>query len=146
MKIIINRGFDKAFSRILIIKNADKAIVSHFKKDYCEIKAEDGDRIVIKLGFLDTSKLTVGSFVYHKGIDIAYVSPTTMCKIWEFANFKLLPYLCLLLFVFKVVIESDTYEWFCTCMIVLTALSLICFMFCTIIPYVRNQMYKLEVL
>lgn len=82
MKIIVNRGLDNIFTRIRVFKNGHLMVVCPKERDYCELDAMDGDRIVVKLKYV-----TVASFVYREGQDVFYISPTRMSKIWSWLNF-----------------------------------------------------------
>lgn len=144
MKTIINRGFDKTFTEITMFRNGQHVIDCPLNGDCCECDAEEGDQITIKFRFLDTSTLTIASFSYHNDNDIIYVSPTMMYRRWELVCFKILPYFSILFLVLKPAIKSDKYEWFCTSMIILTALLLICFQLSTFVPSIRNKFFKLE--
>lgn len=142
MKIIVNRGFERFLTRVVVFKNAQEIVACPIKKDYCEFSAKEGDQIVIKLKSLGASALTVACFDYHEWKDTFYVGPTMLCKIWELFNFKILPYICLLLLAIGAAIESDTYSWFCAGMIVLTALSLIIFLACMLIHPMRKRLFQ----
>ena len=144
MKIIVNRGFDKALTRIVVYKNGQKAAVSTMEGDCCEVSAKEGDKILVKLGFLDTSMLTIASFACHGEHEIYYVSPTAMYRRWEVANYKLLPSFCALFFLLKIGLRSDTLEWLFVGMIFLTVLSLISLQLCSLIPVVRKRMFQIE--
>lgn len=146
MKFIVNRGFNNTFSRIVVFKNAQRIMVCPMRKDYCEFDAKEGDNIVIKLKYLDTYTMTIASFAYHEGKEIFYAHPTKMCKLWELANFKILPYLSLLFLVLQTTIKSDAYDWFCAGIIVLTALSLLCFQYSMLISYMRKRLFKVDIL
>ena len=141
MKIIVNRGLDNIFTRIRVFKNGHLMVVCPKERDYCELDAMDGDRIVVKLKYV-----TVASFVYREGQDVFYISPTRMSKIWSWLNFFIFPYLTLVLFVFKAMIVSDAYGLLCTGMLVLTVLSLMLFLSCAINPRQRDMMFRLDVL
>lgn len=141
MKIIVNRGLDNIFTRIRVFKNGQLMAACPKERDYFELDAMDGDRIVVKLKYV-----TVASFVYREGQDVFYISPTLMSKIWSWLNFFIFPYLTLVLFVFKAMIVSDAYGLLCTGMLVLTVLSLMLFLSCAINPRQRDMMFRLDVL
>ena len=109
MRIIVNRGIDNIFTRIRVFKNGQLMAACPKERDYFELDAMDGDRIVVKLKYV-----TVASFVYREGQDVFYISPTRMSKIWSWLNFFIFPYLTLVLFVFKAMIVSDAYGLLCT--------------------------------
>ena len=141
MKIIVNRGLDNIFTRIRVFKNGHLMVVCPKERDYCELDAMDGDRIVVKLNYV-----IIASFVYRDGQDIFYISPTRMSKLWSWLNFSVLPYLTLVLFVINAMIVSDAYDFLCIGMLVLTVLSLMFFMSCAINPRRRDMMFRLDVL
>lgn len=141
MRIIVNRGIDNIFTRIRVFKNGQLMAACPKERDYFELDAMDGDRIVVKLKYV-----TVASFVYREGQDVFYISPTRMSKIWSWLNFFIFPYLTLVLFVFKAMIVSDAYGLLCIGMLVLTVLSLMFFMSCAINPRRRDMMFRLDVL
>ncbi len=146
MKIIINRGFDKLLTKIIVFKNEREVNACHFQNDYCALDAIEGDRIVVKLKFPDTSTVTIASFIYHRGNDIYYVYPTTLCKIWELLTYAVLPYTGLLLLALRAAINSEAYSWFCAAIIALTALSLVCLKTCVLLPSMRKRLLRLEIL
>lgn len=141
MRIIVNRGIDNIFTRIRVFKNGQLMAACPKERDYFELDAMDGDRIVVKLKYV-----TVASFVYREGQDVFYISPTRMSKIWSWLNFFIFPYLTLVLFVFKAMIVSDAYGLLCTGMLVLTVLSLMLFLSCAINPRRRDMMFRHDVL
>ncbi|CCX67061.1 putative uncharacterized protein [Prevotella sp. CAG:1058] len=141
MKIIVNRGIDNIFTRIRVFKNGQLMAACPKERDYFELDAMDGDRIVVKLKYV-----TVASFVYREGQDVFYISPTRMSKIWSWLNFFIFPYLTLVLFVINAMIVSDAYDFLCIGMLVLTVLSLMFFMSCAINPRRRDMMFRLDVL
>lgn len=141
MRIIVNRGIDNIFTRIRVFKNGQLMAACPKERDYFELDAMDGDRIVVKLKYV-----TVASFVYREGQDVFYISPTRMSKIWSWLNFFIFPYLTLVLFVFKAMIVSDAYGLLCTGMLVLTVLSLMLILSCAINPRRRDMMFRLDVL
>lgn len=141
MRIIVNRGIDNIFTRIRVFKNGQLMAACPKERDYFELDAMDGDRIVVKLNYV-----IIASFVYREGQDVFYISPTRMSKIWSWLNFFIFPYLTLVLFVFKAMIVSDAYGLLCTGMLVLTVLSLMLFLSCAINPRRRDMMFRLDVL
>lgn len=142
MKITFNRGFNCILAKITVYKNAQEMAVCSTGKDYCEFDAKEGDDIVLKLTTVGTFVPTVVNFTCPKSNTI-YFGPTMACRIWEIFNFKVFPYLSLLFLVLKSTITSNAYDWFCTCMIVLTALSLICFQICIKIPFMWKKIFRL---
>lgn len=145
MKIIINRSFINIFARIIVYRNQQKMNSISIRGDGCELHVREGDQVEVRLKSLCLWSSTIASFVYHEGNDSYYVSPTMVCKIWELASFKILPYFSLLFLVLRASIVSETYEWFCTYMVVLTALSLMGLQICMQIPYMRKELFSLDV-
>ena len=143
MKIIVNRGFNKIFSRIIILKNSQEIIVCSSIKDYYEIDAKKGDRIVVKLKAFSTFTSQIANFVCNDEYDTYYICPTIVLRGWELLNFKVLPYFSLLFLVLKISIMSELYIFFCTGMILLTALSLMSLQFCMLIPALQVKLFKL---
>ena len=146
MKIIVNRGIDKLYTKIVILKNSKKIAVCPFIVDHCIFDTKEGDKIEVKLKLLDTSTITIASFVCNVVGETCYVSPSMMYKRWELVNFKVLPFFCTLFFLIQLISKSNVYEWCFTIMLVITVLSLICSQLCSIIPSTRNKIYKLEYL
>lgn len=140
MKIIVNRGFSNILTRIIVFKNSQIVMVCPHKKDYCEFDAKEGDEIVVKLKSHDT----IASFVYHEGNDTFYIGPTTMCRRWELANFKIFPFLSLFFIILSASIKSDAYEWFCVGTIVLLALSLLTFYSCMRNLSMQKRLFKVD--
>lgn len=112
MKIIVNRGFNKIFSRIIILKNSQEIIVCSSIKDYYEIDAKKGDRIVVKLKAFSTFTSQIANFVCNDEYDTYYICPTIVLRGWELLNFKVLPYFSLLFLVLKISIMSELYIFF----------------------------------
>jgi hypothetical protein len=144
MKIIVNRGFENMLARVVVFKNARPIIVCPIQKDFCEMDAKEGDRIEIKLKALGMQ--TLASFTYQEGKDTVYIWPTLLCKRWEVASYRVLPYFSLLFVVLQAVIKSVAYGWFCAGILVLTALSLMCLEVCKSIPSMRSRLFTLAYL
>lgn len=142
MKIIIDRGFTNLFTKIVVFRNANEMAVCPMKKNYCEFDAKEGDKIEIRLRY----SLTLASFVCCEGKDTYYFGPTAFCRRWELLNFKIFPYLCLLLFVFQPIVKSEVYDWVCAGMVALTALSLICFQSFGLNVSRMKRLYRLDAL
>lgn len=138
MKIIVSRDLDKIFTKIEVFKNEQKIMLSPIGKDYCVLDAKEGDQIVIRLKYL-MGMYTIASFVYHEGLDTFYVSTTKKYKIWMLVN-CILAYLNIFLVGIKSAVNSEVYDWFCTVMVVLMALSLI-----IAITRQHNKVYNLEI-
>ena len=108
--------------------------------------AKEGDRIEIKLKALGMISQTLASFTYQEGKDTIYIQPTLLCKRWEVASYRVLPYFSLFFVVLQAVIKSVAYGWFCAGILVLTALSLMGLEVCKSIPSMRSRLFTLAYL
>lgn len=146
MKVIVNTGFGLKPAGIEIVKNEQRIMYSPMKRDCWAFSANAGDRIEVRLKFAGSPRLTVASFVCQEGKDTCYVYPARLYKRLELASFKILPCLCLLLFVFRMLVQSEVYYSLCVGMIVLTALSLIILMSSVGYSSMRKKLFKFDVL
>ena len=146
MKIIVNRGFVNMLTCIAVFKNGQPAIACPAQKDFCEIDAKEGDRIEVKLIALGMIAQRLAAFTYQEGKDTVYIRPTMLYKRWEMANYRVLPYLSLLLLVLQSVTTSAACKWLCTGVLVLTALSLLSFLGCKSNPSMRSRLFTLAYL
>lgn len=146
MKVIVNTGFGLKPAGIEIVKNEQRIMYSPMKNDCWVFGANVGDRIEVRLKFAGSPRLTVASFVCQEGKDTCYVYPARLYKRLELASFKILPCLCLLLFVFRMLVQSEVYYSLCVGMIVLTALSLIILMSSVGYSSMRKKLFKFDVL
>ena len=146
MKVIVNTGFGLKPAGIEIVKNEQRIMYSPMKRDCWVFGANAGDRIEVRLKFAGSPRLTVASFVCQEGKDTCYVYPARLYKRLELASFKILPCLCLLLFVFRMLVQSEVYYCLCVGMIVLTALSLIILMSSVGYSSMRKKLFKFDVL
>lgn len=144
MRLIINRGIQNQFSRLAVYRNGQEISACQKSKDFCDIDARDGDLIKVNLKFFGGAELTAASFVCHGEGDVFYVSLAGVFKRWEALNYKFLPFLCLFFLVLRAAINTAAYDWFCTGMIVMLALSLMCYGFVMLMPSYRKRMFKLE--
>lgn len=146
MKVIVNTGFGLKPAGIEMVKNGQRIMYSPMKKDSWVFGANAGDRIEVRLKFAGSPRLTVASFVCQEGKDTFYVYPAMLYKRLELASFKILLCLCLLLFVFRMLVQSEVYYSLCVGMIVLTALSLIILMSSVGYSSMRKKLFKFDVL
>lgn len=146
MKIIVNRGFDNMLTSIVVFKNGQPAIACPIQKDFCEMDAKEGDRIEIKLIAHGMISQRLAAFTYQEDKDTIYIQPTLLCKRWEVASYRVLPYLSLFFVVLQAVIKSVAYGWFCAGILVLTALSLMGLEVCKSIPSMRSRLFTLAYL
>lgn len=146
MKVIVNTGFGLKPAGIEMVKNGQRIMYSPMKKDSWVFGATAGDRIEVRLKFAGSPRLTVASFVCQEGKDTCYVYPARLYKRLELASFKILPCLCLLFFVFRMLVQSEVYYCLCVGMIVLTALSLIILMSSVGYSSMRKKLFKFDVL
>ena len=144
MKLIINKGLDNALSKISIIKNNKEEIVYPQGQDYCELNLENDDKIVVSLRMMDSFKIKLISFSYPQEKNVLYIEPTNLCKVWELMNFKLLPYLCIMLLALKAAITSPSFGWLCAGMISLTALSLMTLQISKYLPSFRKNLFHVR--
>lgn len=146
MKVIVNTGFGLKPAGIEMVKNGQRIMYSPMKRDCWVFGANAGDRIEVRLKFAGSPRLTVASFVCQEGKDTCYVYPARLYKRLELASFKILPCLCLLFFVFRMLVQSEVYYSLCVGMIVLTALSLIILMSSVGYSSMRKKLFKFDVL
>ncbi len=145
MKIIVNRGFTNILSKIVVYKNSQKITECSINEDCCDFDANDGDQVIVKLKYLDSSSSTIASFSVHSGYRTFYVGPTITWKILELVIFKTFPWLlCPLFFILKIAVRSDLSDWFFTSIVVLTVLSLISLELSMRVPCVMKKMFKLK--
>lgn len=143
MKIFINKGFDSNVAKLFILKNGKERIICPEKSnDYIELEPNLGDEISVFLKSFDTTKQKVCTFVYDREYHTCYISPTTYWKMWEVANYKILPYFSMFFLILKPAIQSTCFDGFCAGMVVITALSLFLYKVCKLIPFVQKLMYK----
>lgn len=144
MKIIVNRGFDKVTTSIIIFKNSQKIVTCLMEQDFCEFDAKEGDQIVIKLGFSNFYKLTIATFTYSEVNNIFYIHPMTFFKRWILANYMMFPGLFLLFYVIQKMIESDLYNYAYAGFTVLWAFSIMSMGFFQYYPCTRKRIFKVE--
>lgn len=142
MKIIVNRGFDKIFTRIILSKNTQEIISCPTKRDYCEFETKEGDRISVKLRYSNAFTCTIASIDSDGANETFYICPTSLFNIWTLINYRLLPGFCLLFYILQKTTLSDLYSWFFAGLMALLALSLICMGFCQYIPFMRKRMFS----
>lgn len=144
MKIIVNRGFDKVITSIIVFKNSQKIVTCPMEQDSCEFDAKEGDQIVIKLGFSNFYKLTIATFTYSEVDNIFYIHPMTFFKRWILANYMMFPGLFLLFYVIQKMIESDLYNYAYAGFTVLWAFSIMSMGFFQYYPCIRKRIFKVE--
>lgn len=144
MHIIINRGFENQLTRTIVFKNKEIATSLSFKNDHYHLCANEGDQFSIKLKVLGLHEISIADFSYKPGMNICYITESWAYKVWEMANYKILPYLCLVLLGFSAIAKSEQYEWICACAIALTALSLMAFQLCLLCPASRKGFFSLQ--
>lgn len=141
MKIIVNRGFDKLFARIVIGKDAQKTISCPTQQDYYDLDTKKGEQIVVKLRYPSTFTYTIASIDTDDDNQVYYICPTGLFKKWTALNYMLLPGICLLLFILKIAVPGLCDHIFAGSM-ALWALSLICMGFCQHFPLTRKNIFK----
>lgn len=136
--------FTKLLSKISVYRNTKEISVIPANRDLCELDAKEGDKIEIRLKTLDMFSTKVATINCQEDKHIYYVGPTMLLKCWETLSFKLLPYFTILFLAIKPLVNSESYDWFCSSMIVMTALSLIILQFGMAIPAVQKKLFKVE--
>lgn len=144
MKIIVNRGFNECLTSFFIFKNGQTIISCPSDKDFCVFTAIQNDLITVKFKSSWNLTFTVCSFICQEEKDLYYINPTKFCKRWEIANYRLFPYLCLLLLILCPILESAAFEWICAGMTALTAVSLMSLQFCMTISCMRKKLFRLN--
>lgn len=141
MKLIIDKGINNIFSRILIIRNGKEKTIFPTDCDYCEFPIEKNNILDISLKTRISGTIPLTSISYSQEKNIIYIRPSTLYKVWESVNFKWLPYLCIILLVLGISIDNSIYEWVCAVMIALTAISLMTMQFGQWIPSIRKKLF-----
>lgn len=144
MKIYINRAFIKLLSKISVYRNTKEISVIPANRDLCELEVKEGDKIEIRLKSLDLFSTKVATINCQEDKYIYYVGPTMLLKGWEILSFKFLPYFTILFLAIKPLANSESYDWFCTGMIVVSALSLIILQLGMAIPAMQKKLFKVE--
>lgn len=141
MKIIVNRGFDKIFARIIICKDKQETISCPTQQDYCDLETKKGERVLVKLKYPGTFTYTIASIDADGDNHAYYVCPTALFKNWTVLNYMILPGICLLLFILKMTVSGSCDNFFAVSMAV-WALSLICMGFCQHFPFMRKKIFQ----
>lgn len=144
MKIIVNRGFDKVMTSIIVFKNSQKIATCPMGQDSCDVDAKERDQIIIKLGFSIFYKLTIANFTCSDVDNIFYIHPTAFFNRWILTNYMLFPGLFLLFFVTQKMIESALFNYTYTGFTVLWAFSTMSMAFLQYYPYMRKKIFKVE--
>lgn len=142
MRIIVNRGFDKTFTRIVVFGNRQEIASCPIKQDYCEFESMVGKRFLVKLRYPSSFTFTIASICCNDHNDTFYITPVKMFKVWTIINYMILPGIFLLFYILQKTNVSDLYDSCFTGLVVLWALSLIFMGFCHYIPWMRKKMFK----
>lgn len=143
MKIIVNRGLNNIFTRIIVTNNTKEITSCPTSKDYCEFDAKIGESFFVKLRNPNTSTFTIAS-IDCKGLnDTFYICPTRLFKNWILVNYMILPGICLLFYILQKATVSDFYDLFLAGSMALWALSLICIEFCQYVPFMRKKQFNI---
>lgn len=142
MRIIVNRGFDKTFTRIVVFSNNQKIVDCPIKQDYCEFESKKGERFLVKLRYSSRFAFTIASICCHDHNDTLYITPVKMFKVWMLINYMMFPCGFLLFYILQKTNVSDLYDSCFTGLVVLWALSLIFMGFSHYIPWIRKKMFK----
>lgn len=145
MKLIVNRGFENLLTRVVVYKNGQAISGTPFESDCCTFNAQEGDTVVVRLRALSRLGVwTVASFVCQQGTDTYLLSPTRLCRVWELVNYRVLPWLFIILLIPNIVVPgSELYNTFAIGVLVLLVLSLLAFYACATMPSMRQRFYKL---
>lgn len=143
MKIIVNRGFDKIFARIIISNDKQEIISLAAKQDYCDLYTTKEERIFVKLRFLSTFTYTIALINSDGQDNVFYICPTNLFRIWIILNYMSLPGICLLFYVLKITTAADLYDIFFAGLMALWAVSLVCMGFCQYFALIRKKMFQL---
>lgn len=145
MKIIVNRGFDKVTTSIIVFKNSQKIVTCPMEQDSCEFDTKEGDQIVIKLGFSIFYKLTIAAFTCSDVDNMFYIHPTAFFNKWILANYMMFPGLFLLFYVIQKMTESDLlYNYAYAGFTVLWAFSIMSMGFFQYYPCFHKRVFKIE--
>lgn len=145
MKVIVNRGFDKTFTRIVVLKNGQEVKTCAIDRDYCTFDVAPTDRIEIKLKYLGDRSFAIAAADCSRGeTDTVYVSPSRQFRRWTAANYKMFPCLFLLFFVLQKAVASDAFGWTFAGVVFLWALSLVGMSSSVYFPLIRRRMFKAE--
>lgn len=144
MIIIVNRGFDKFLSKIVISKNSRETTTCPVTQDCCKIDTREGDQIAVKLKFYGCLALTIASAVCHDRNKTLYICPTTLFKAWTFVNYNVFMCLFLLFFILEKAISTNEFLVVQTALVVAWALSLMSMGFCHNCKTVRKKMFSLQ--
>lgn len=146
MKIIVNGGFERKKAEVVIAKNGQEIITLPKDAYGCDVDAEEGDTIDVKLKYTYRSVLPLATFAYRKGNDTYYVHPSAMYSKWMNATYKIPPFLCIILYAIQPLIQSEGYKWACIGMLVLTVVSFLGLQYSRTSPNVQGKLFKLDVL
>lgn len=142
MKIIITKGTNIAFSKIIIIKNGKEESRLPATKDFCNLDCDDQDEVVIKLKLWESlGSIEIFSFFGSGKSDVLYIAPTTLCKIWDFSN-NILPYLAVFLLAIKPAMASSWFDWVCAGIVCMLALSIMTMKTVIFIPSIRRKLFQ----
>src|SRR5574344_1378769 len=102
MKIIVNRGFDKIFARIIISNDKQEIIRLSAKQDYCDLYTTKEERIFVKLRFHSTCTYTIASINSDGQDNVFYICPTNLFRILRILPCLTLSGIWLLFYVLKI--------------------------------------------
>lgn len=142
MKLIVNRGFDKAFTRITVLRNGQQVLSLPASQSHCELEAGQGDRITVCLGFPAGLSMTIAEMECRAPGDIFCVSPSPALLRWMLACYMIFPALFLAAFVLQKATDSCALGWLWAALAALWALSLIAMGGCQHIPSVSRRLFR----
>lgn len=140
MKIIVNKGFCNSFSRIIVSRNDNENIVCPAGESVCEFESTEGERISVKLRFIDTFSPTICTFIGRRECEIVFVETSGVYRVLDKVTY-VLPYACLFLLALRLSVTSEVFGWVCAIITAVTALLLICLKLSVYIAPVRRRIF-----
>lgn len=142
MKLIVNRGFDKAFTRIAVLRNGRHVLSLPASQSHCELETEQGDRITVRLAFPAGLSMTIAEMECRAPGDIFHVSPAPALLRWMLACYMILPALFLAALILQKAIASCALSWLWAALAAVWALSLIAMSCCQHIPSASRRLFR----
>lgn len=145
-KIIIERGFEKRLSKAVILRNGQQEATLGIGRNCYEINAQDADNISVKLNGIGLFPTPAAQFT-HKAQTAGYhITPTMLLLTWELINYRLLPYLCIILMAFNIIYKNAVWGSVCATAVVSLLLSLFSLQILLLLPLARKLFFKVGTL
>ena len=145
MKVIVNRGFDKTFTKIVVSKDGKDIRICPAGKDYCTFDATATSKVEVKLRFPGIRTVVIATIDgIGEKTDTFYISPSQLFKRWIIVNYMIFTCIFLLFFVLQKAVVSDLFDWLFTGFTSAWALSLISMSSCLYSPSMCKRMFKTE--